>query len=433
MILGAVMVPHPPIIIPEIGMGEEHVVQKTIDSYHIAMKTLASWNPDTVIVISPHAQMYQDYFQISPGTSATGDFSRFHAGSVKFEVTYDTDLVDLICEYCQEKHFPAGSEYPGPAHLDHGVMVPLYFMNQYLKDYKLVRIGLSGLPVSKNVELGTYIQRAANVLHRRVAVIASGDLSHYCKMDGPYGFRPEGPQYDREIMEVMGQGDFSRLPDFDPSFRLQAGECGHGSFATMSGILDGYSFDTQCLSHEDTFGVGYGVCIYSCQDPYVQLAKNAIETYVKDQSRYEPTKVPYEMRTLGAGVFVSLHKNDQLRGCIGTFIPTRDNVVEEILSNAVHACSRDPRFYPVQKEELKDLEVSVDILGQLERVYDPSHLDVKKYGILVADTYGRKGLLLPNLEGVHTVQQQISIAMQKAGIDETEEISIERFQVERHI
>jgi AmmeMemoRadiSam system protein A len=141
--------------------------------------------------------------------------------------------------------------------------------------------------------------------------------------------------------------------------------------------------------------------------------------------------LPEELLTRRAGAFVSLHRNGSLRGCIGTIQPTRRSVAEEILQNAVSACSQDPRFSPVTPEELSSLEISVDVLGELEPIDSPDQLDVKRYGVVVS--CGRKrGLLLPNLEGVDTVEEQIRIARQKGGIRETEPYRLERFEVVRH-
>ena len=132
-----------------------------------------------------------------------------------------------------------------------------------------------------------------------------------------------------------------------------------------------------------------------------------------------------------AGAFVSIHEHGELRGCIGTIAPTTDSLAEEIIQNAISASTRDPRFYPIRPEELADLEISVDVLGEPEQISSMAELDVKRYGVIVS--HGRKrGLLLPDLEGVDTVEYQVAIARQKAGIREGEPITLERFEVVRH-
>jgi AmmeMemoRadiSam system protein A len=167
-------------------------------------------------------------------------------------------------------------------------------------------------------------------------------------------------------------------------------------------------------------------------DPYVRLARASVENWVRYHERIDvPNGLPEEMLTRRAGAFVSLHRHGRLRGCIGTIMATEENVAEEILQNAVSACSRDPRFSPVTPDELSTLEISVDVLGELESIDFPEKLDVKRYGVVVS--HGRKrGLLLPNLDGVDTVEEQIRIARQKGGIREGEPYRLERFEVVRH-
>lgn len=165
--------------------------------------------------------------------------------------------------------------------------------------------------------------------------------------------------------------------------------------------------------------------------PVVELAKKAVEEYVKNRRVISvPETLTPEMRER-AGVFVSIKKHGQLRGCIGTFVPSCKNVAEEIIRNAICSATEDPRFPPVQEEELDDLSYSVDILSQPEKVKDLNDLDPKRYGVIVASG-GRRGLLLPDLEGVDTVEEQIRIARLKAGIFEGEKIDIFRFEVRRY-
>src|SRR5690606_37197305 len=141
--------------------------------------------------------------------------------------------------------------------------------------------------------------------------------------------------------------------------------------------------------------------------------------------------LPKSMLTQRAGVFVTIKKRGQLRGCIGTFLPTKKNIAEEIQRNAISAGCEDPRFTPVREDELDELVYSVDILSKPEPVNSLDQLDPKRYGIIVSKGF-RRGLLLPNLEGVNTVEEQLNIALQKAGISPREKYNIERFDVERH-
>jgi AmmeMemoRadiSam system protein A len=163
--------------------------------------------------------------------------------------------------------------------------------------------------------------------------------------------------------------------------------------------------------------------------PIVKLAKETVGSYIRQGKIPQPKELTPEMKER-AGVFVSIHKHGELRGCIGTFEPTKTNVAEEIIANAISSATRDPRFPPIAASELGDLEYSVDILSQPERVKDMSQLDPKKYGVIVESGF-RRGLLLPDLEGVDSVEEQISICRLKAGISAAEPINLYRFQVRR--
>lgn len=458
----ACMVPHPPLIIPDIGRGVQEAIQSTIDAYRKAAEKIGSSKPDTIVLISSHQVMYADYFHISPGKSAEGDFGRFGAGQVRMEIFYDTEFVEELCRHAQAQGLSAGTlgvRNRQDESLDHGTMVPLYFVNQYWKNYKLVRVGLSGLPLSTHYELGQCIQETAEILGRNAVVIGSGDLSHRLKEDGPYGFREEGPLYDSRMMKVMERGAFGELLEFSQNFREKAAECGHGSFTIMAGALDRMAVKADRLSYEGPFGVGYGVCTYQVagrdpdrdfleqyerkersrlmalragEDGYVRLARRTIETYVRTGEILPvPEGLPDDLYRVRAGAFVSVKKEGQLRGCIGTIQAVQTCLAKEIIQNAVSACCRDPRFSPVRKEELDRLVISVDVLGEAEKIDSPEQLDVKRYGVIVTSD-ARRGLLLPDLDGVDTVGQQIAIARQKAGIRDEEPVQLERFEVVRH-
>jgi AmmeMemoRadiSam system protein A len=164
--------------------------------------------------------------------------------------------------------------------------------------------------------------------------------------------------------------------------------------------------------------------------PLVRLAKRTVEAFVRRGEVIQPRRLSPEMKEQ-AGVFVSIHKLGELRGCIGTFEPQHANVAEEIVANAISSATRDPRFLPVTKGELKKLEYSIDVLTRPEPVESQDRLDPKKYGVIVEAGW-RKGLLLPDLEGVNTVEEQVEICRLKAGIDPDEPVRLYRFEVKRY-
>ena len=433
-ILAGYMLPHPPVAVPEIGKGEEKIIQKTLDGYDAVARDIAALAPETIILSSPHAPMYRDYFHIAPGSEAFGDFGPFGAPDVTFDIHYDTALRDAIVDLAEGEKFPAGTMGERTPSLtpDHGTLVPLYFIRRRYPNFKLVRLGLSGLSLEDHWHLGELIAKAVRQTGRRCVYVASGDLSHCQKADGPYGFHPQGPEYDKRLIDVMSQRDFEALLHFDPAFLDAAEECGHRSFTIMAGALSGLSVTPQVLSHQNTFGVGYGTGIFRAEDPYVALARQTVEAYVKTGTLIAvPNGLPDAMTQNRAGVFVSIHERGQLRGCIGTFMPVYQNVADEIIHNGAAAATEDSRFRPIAPAELPALDISVDVLTTPEPVQSVDALVAKRYGVIVTNG-ARRGLLLPDLDGVDTPAEQIAISKQKAGIRQDEPVSLMRFEVVRH-
>ena len=458
-IIAGFMVPHPPMIVPDIGRGSEAQVADTAAAYERVADEIASLAPETIIITSPHSIMYADYFHISPGKSASGSFAGFRAPGVRFSEEYDTELVREICRLADAEDFPAGTMGERDKQLDHGTMVPLWFIRNRYKGGKIVRIGLSGLPLIDHYRLGMIIREAVESTGRRVVFVASGDLSHKLQDYGPYGFVPEGPVYDERIMDVMGRAAFGELLDFDSTFCDKAAECGHRSFVIMGGAFDGTAVRAEKLVHQDVTGVGYGICTFypECadksrnflekkmaeiedelkskrekSDEYVRLARDAVEAYVlRREVLNVPADLPDEMLSTQAGAFVSIHEHGDLRGCIGTIAPTRACVAEEIIGNAISASTRDPRFPAIKPDELPWLDINVDVLGEPEDIESEDELDVKRYGVIVSCGH-RRGLLLPDLDGIDTPRQQVEIAMKKGGIHKFEKYRLQRFEVIRH-
>jgi len=455
------MVPHPPLIVPAVGRGGEKDIIETTKAYERVAQEIANIAPDTIIIISPHSIMYGDYFHISPGEKAHGDFSRFGAPQVSFDEQYDKEFVIILSSLMYSEDFPGGTLGEREKELDHGTMVPLYFIRKYYQGGKIIRIGLSGLNLSDHYKLGMHIKHVAEDLGRNTVIVASGDLSHKLQKHGPYGFDPAGPVYDEKIMEAAAKADFGGMLEFDSDLLDKAAECGHRSFCIMAGCFDGVAVKSEVLSHQDVTGVGYGIAIFEpgkedesrCflkvmadkiksaeASAYVKLARASIDKFVRTGMRLNIRKelpedlekeLPEEAFKERAGAFVSVHKNGMLRGCIGTIASVERCIAEEIVSNAISAVSKDPRFTPVRDDELDLLEINVDILGKPEYIDGPQYLDVKRYGVIVS-CGSRRGLLLPDLEGVDTVEDQIDIAMRKGGISADEDYRLQRFEVVRY-
>ncbi len=461
-IKAAYIVPHPPLIVPAVGKGQEKEIGETINAYKEVAEDIKHLNPDTIVIVSPHSIMYADYFHISPGSSAVGDFGGFRAPQVSFQIKYDQEFSNYLVTLSEKNDIAAGFLGEREANLDHGTMVPLYFIKEACGEQlssKFVRIGLSGFSFEEHYKLGQLIQKTATELGRNIVFIASGDLSHRLKKEGPYGYKKEGPEYDNQIMDYVSNADFYSLLMMKEEFCELAGECGQRSFCMMAGVLDGIDVKARKLSYEGPFGVGYGIVSFhplgfkvdrkilekvnfdkrkrreerkEKEDSYVKLARKSLEEYVSSGRKiWVEEDLPEELLNSRAGCFVSLKIEGRLRGCIGTTAPTKNSLAEEIIENAINAAVHDPRFDPVEVGELEYLEYSVDVLGPTTDIASPEELDVKKYGVIVSKGY-KRGLLLPNLEGIDTIEEQIRIAKQKAGIAEKEDVKLQRFEVIRH-
>jgi len=456
--------PHPPIIVPEVGRGEERKIKKTSDACYKIAEDIANLRPETIIVITSHGPLFRDAISLSCDPGINGDLGRFAAPRVKFSLNVDTALTKKIIEYAEKENIPTVKITKGTAHrygldyeLDHGTMVPLYFVNKKFSGYKIVHITYGILPKIQLYKFGMCIKKAVEDTDINVVFIASGDLSHRLSKDGPYEYSPYGKKFDEELVSLLEAGDFIGVFNMDETTVRNAGECGLRSYYIMLGAMYGCDIKGNLLAYEGTFGVGYMTMEFSVKesgqdtlgqliqgikqkysiktenksDPYVRLASESLAHYLANGDYMQlPSYVTDEMIKNRAGVFVSIKKNGRLRGCIGTVFPATDNIAEEIIRNSVEAGLNDPRFSPIDMDELPELEFSVDVLTKPKKA-SREDLDPKKYGVIVRSGY-KSGLLLPDLEGIDTVEEQLKIALQKAGISPNENYSIEKFEVIRH-
>jgi len=459
--------PHPPIIIPEVGRGEERKASSTCNAMEELGETFSKAEIDTLILITPHGPVFSDVVSIRAQKNLSGDLGYFGAGQVEVKYPNDMKLVETIVNESKR-----GSKVPVltlsekelyryriQRDLDHGTIVPLYYLQKHGFAKKIVVVNIGFLPYFDLYLLGKDIARACQGLGRRVGVLASGDLSHRLKPGAPAGFSPKGETFDKELVRRLSAFDVEGVLFLPSDLVEEAGECGLRPITIMLGTLDGARVDSKILSYEGPFGVGYCVGLFHPKEwderfskvselrrrrdrrieqlrehesfP-VALARSAVEEYVISRRRISPPKdVPDEFRRK-AGVFVSIHKEGNLRGCIGTIEPTKQSISEEIISNDISAATNDPRFSPVSPSELKLLDYSVDILSEPVAVEDLSTLDPKKYGVICEKGW-KRGLLLPDLPGVNSVEEQLAIARRKAGISPTEiGVKVYKFTVKRY-
>jgi Uncharacterized conserved protein len=412
-----VFVPHPPLLVSEVGRGEELKCQASLKAYQEIARRLVQAEVETVIIVSPHAQLVREGITIAIGDPVQGDFAQFGAGQVGMSFPSDLEIIEK---------FQKGLSgiIPIKGVIDHGAFVPLYFLQKAGWNGKIV---LLGMPIERPEDYGAKMGQILDHSSGRYALIASGDLSHRLKEDGPYGFDSAGPEFDQFVLKTL-QRDTKKITSLPASLIERAGECGYRSLRLALAAKEGAP---EVLSYEGPFGVGYLVADLYHSSPLPQWARRCLSAYLK---REDPGMLNFPSSqefAVRRGCFVTLKQNGQLRGCIGTTEPWQDNLALEIQHNALAAGTQDPRFRPVQVDELNTLTFTVDVLGELEKIGGPEELDPWRYGVVVRKR-GRSGLLLPHLEGVDTVSDQVGIAKQKAGISPEESVELWRFQVKRH-
>ncbi|HBP38394.1 MAG TPA: AMMECR1 domain-containing protein [Clostridiales bacterium] len=470
-VLAGYVLPHPPVIVPGVNRGP-HEAAATEAAMRQLAGEFARIRPETVVILSPHAPMFSDYLFMYDATVLTGSLGRFGAGQASLSLPQDQELHQEIRRCLELAGINGGSLSPEQmrrhqieAELDHGVVVPLYFLAQAYSGFKLVALSCSNLPLPQIYQAGSLIRQAAARLNRRIVIIASGDQSHKVNEQSPYGVSPEGAQYDAQVAASFRDGDLVRLLSIDVQVRQRSAECGYRSLVMLCGAFSRRAVRSRLVSYEAPYGIGYCVAALHSDperpepiddvlelalsrqrelndarrkqaSPPVQIARQTLEAYVREHQTCRAgdfsglTGAEFLFREQ-AGAFVSLKKFGELRGCIGTTAPTTDSLADEIVQNALSAGLRDPRFEPVTAGELADLVYSVDVLGTAEPIADKSELDPAKYGVIVRSG-SRSGLLLPDLEGVDTVEEQLAIACRKAGIRAGEPYQMLRFQVTRY-
>ncbi|HVG39499.1 MAG TPA: AmmeMemoRadiSam system protein A [Pyrinomonadaceae bacterium] len=453
--------PHPPIMVPEVGGEESDRVRNSIAAMEDFTARIIASGAQTVVVITPHAPLEPDAFVVYRRKNLTGDFARFRAAGTSFTFSADEELIGEI------KTFAAADQYRvidlAEETLDHGTAVPLYFLRRHGFAGSLVAIGYSHLSGKDHLRFGWSLRLAIDRLRRPVALIASGDLSHRLLPTAPAGFDAEAHLFDEQVVAAVADSTPEKIIQVDQSLRRRAGECGYRSMLVAFGAAENLELRCEVLSYEAPFGVGYLVAQIvnapslefspmgemplgtngSDEDvsgpeqnvggQLTSLARQAVEIFVRENRRLEPTPDSFALllRVPGA-CFVSLKTKDgSLRGCIGTIAPEQPNLASEVIANAINAATYDPRFSPVTPDELNDLCYSVDVLGEPElTTFD--QLDPKIYGLIVEnEAKTRRGLLLPDIVGVETPEQQLEIATHKAGLSSRDTLNFYRFRVNR--
>ena len=452
VLLGALS-PHPPLLIPEVGRGQVSQVESTRQAMENMAQAVREAGPDVIVVISPHGPILPDGIGIWSTDTLYGDFGQFGARSVALTLDTDQELLDAVMEEGKSLSYTLRKvdetvlrTYRWSAQLDYAALVPLYYFAKAGVKTPVLAMGMGFLPNPQLYQFGVILKKAITRANRRAVVVASGDLSHRLSKDAPAGYSEHGRVFDEILWELLGDGDIKGIMNMEPRLIQAAGECGYRSLIMMLGCWEGETIETVPLSYEGPFGVGYGVCLFrpagqmppgeqagnAQEHPLVQLARMTVEALARGERL--PVAAEVELPAglpARAGVFFTLKKRGELRGCIGTIAPAYPSLAHEVIANARQAACSDPRFAPVKPGELPHLDYSVDVLSEPEQVENMQELDPKQFGVVV-EAGSRRGLLLPDLEGINSVEAQVAIARRKARIGPEESVQLYRFAVQRY-
>jgi len=343
------------------------------------------------------------------------------------EVEIDRALAEEILESSRSLQADATAHQR-----EHSIEVQLPFLQYIEPGFKIVPIVISHGNAELYKEIGRAIAGAIKITGREAVILASGDMTHYESKDS-------AEKKDKQAIEAIINLDEDELSRRFTQQNISM--CAYSPAVCLISAAKKLGARAAELVEYRTSGdatgdyssvVGYAGIVITREEapPLVKLAKEAVEKYVREGKRLEPKELTPEMKEK-SGVFVCIKKGGQLRGCIGTFEPDKENVAQETISSAINAAVGDPRFRPVAPEELDELSYTVDVLTKPESIKSIKQLNPKKYGLIVEAGFGR-GLLLPDLPGIDTPEEQVAICQQKAGIPSTSPVNLYRFEVKRY-
>jgi AmmeMemoRadiSam system protein A len=412
-----------------------------------AAVALLSYRPDSLVLISPHSPRQPGAFGRWADDRLEGSFEQFGAPQTQVRLPNDRRLANALALETQSRAIVTWAIHNH--RLDHGALVPLWLLAEAGWTGPTVIFSLSYSDDSGLINLGEAIAAAANGLHRRIALVASGDMSHRLTTNAPCGFHPQAHQFDEMFIHLVSAGNYRELLQINPDLRELAAEDAVDSTLIAAAAVGWQSDGHRVLSYEGPFGVGYGVAILFAEKPETtreepkvattdqrdgdtlpRVARQAVRAALSGSSEDAPVADGEYLRS-ACGVFVTVRRrNGNLRGCVGTIVPVCADLVAETWRNARLAALQDNRFSPVAADELADLRFEVNVLHSIEEVTSTDELDPRRYGVIVSAGDGRRGLLLPGIESIKSRAQQLRLARKKGWIGPGEPATIQRFQVD---
>ena len=478
-IIAGYLCPHAPVFIDKVGGDQSLIVQGTIDAFKQVANEIHDLHPDLIVVISPHGPIFSDAIAVYDMPEYVGNMKSFGEYTLNYKYTKDQSFIDALVNASNRVngfYYPLSEDqfkkFQHAPKLDHGVTVPLHFILGMSSETKVVAMSYGSMSYIELLKNGEILREVAETTGKRVVIIASGDMSHALSDKGPYKYHESGPWFDQKMCDyISNQNPYAIFTEADEQV-VNAAECGLRSYAIMMGAFNKTVLTSNLVHYEGPFGVGYLLARFNAIETslensivhiealvnqklleskakahlFVNIARETIQSYVTQRLvpkyKHEDDGITINGKRFDVGpnesvlkaqhgVFVSIKKHGVLRGCIGTIAPTQKNTLDEIVKNAISACSKDYRFDPISRDELEVLTISVDVLSQLSRVEDLEMLSPETYGVVVFSKE-KMGVLLPNLEGIKTVEEQLKIASNKGGfsvddIDEIQSFTVERF------
>jgi len=438
--------PHAPILIPDIAGERSRDVVSSQSWMAQAGKEIAATDPDIVVLVSPHSPRKRDAFGVYRPTVLRGVLDQFGWHQPFFEFSNNLYLANGIQQRGADEgllffDIPTNS-------LDHGATVPLYFLSQAEWCGDIVVIGLGPHDGGMLERLGTCIRSACDDQGLSFALIASGDMSHRVTASAPCGFHPDAAAWDQDLIQMVQGADSEAIKMMDECLRNTVAEDSVDAIRVALGFLGDDAFQPEVLGYEAPFGVGYGTARLS-REPFPSnhskhahdedtqkkrlpsLAWQAVMEHLK-LAAPSITEPIHSLHNWKAGTFVTIRsRNGDLRGCIGTIEPQQDNIVEETRRNAVASAFRDHRFSPVTSDELDDLQFEVSVLHPPHPVTNLKTLNPQCDGLIIQTKAGRRGLMLPDIPQLDTVEKQIEAICRKVNIPLDTPMDFQTFRVEK--
>jgi AmmeMemoRadiSam system protein A len=433
---------HAPIVIPAIAAARQAAAcSATTEAMRKTARALLAHEPTLIVLISPHAPRRARSFGLTFDEALHGDFARFGQPQLTLRVAGAPEQAQDIARHAAAAQVPT-HPLTGSA-LDHGSLVPLFFLHEAGYRGRVVIASLPYPGADLESAFGQALHAAAQASRQRWAVLASGDMSHRLSRDAPAGFEPRAHEFDRGFARALRHGDLRAALAPDPDLQELAAEDVVQSTAVAAAAVQYAAHGMQVFSYEAPFGVGYLEALLFSQgarvaqhldvaappDALAEIAFAAIDHALRAAPYCPPPLAPPwdEPRA----VFVTLRSpGGELRGCIGRTEPMAQSLADEVADCAVGAATRDLRMEAVRPEELTDLRIEVSVLHPPIPVDERDQLDPKRDGVVV-ELGRRRGVLLPDVEGVESVAQQIQIALRKAGIAEQSPYTLSSFRVDK--